>query len=69
VTTAVFLAYALCHLSGEGKPIPAEVPYIHQASQLLTHVVRMLAVFVHVIEGREPEMKEKVIDFTIELYV
>ncbi len=58
VTTSVFLSCALSHLPSSGKS-SAGSP-IAQAKQLLGHVVKLLSVFVHVIEEREPEIKEKV---------
>lgn len=55
VTTSVFLSCSLSHLS------PSTDRPVTQATQLLGHVIKLLSVFVHVIEEREPEIKEKVI--------
>ena len=32
----------------------------HFASFILSHNVKLLSLFVHIIEGREPELQEKV---------
>ena len=60
VTTSVFLSCALSHLPTPGKLWSEENSPVAQATHLLSHVVKLLSVFVHVIEEREPELKEKV---------
>lgn len=65
VTTAVFLSCALAHMpqiktGGQSWSAISEPSLVSQATQLLGHTVKLLSVLVHVIEQREPEIREKV---------
>lgn len=63
VTTSVFLSCALSHLpvpGVPGEPWSNNITPVGQATHLLSHVIKLLSVFVHVIEEREPELREKV---------
>lgn len=55
----------LQHTSQAGQPWGAlKEPLLREyATVLLTHIVKVLCVYVHIIEERDPEAKEKVGSF------
>ena len=65
VTTSVFLSCALAHMplstpGGQSWSAISDPFLVSQATQLLGHTLKLLCVLVHVIEQREPEIREKV---------
>ena len=68
LTNSVFLACALSHMhqqspqgSGGGNWCAITDPTLcTHASTLFKHIVKLMCVFVHVIEQKEPEVKDKV---------
>ena len=62
VSSSLFLSCALNNLKKSSKPWGAidEENLGYFAINFLNHSVKLLSIYVHVIDGREPELREKV---------